>query len=165
MTRPVHTSTPAFGTNGTNGTATPHRYNRRAIMAAALLDARSLRRGMGLPWRSALALALRTAWAMARFQVGNLLAAARSAAKPARVPARDLLLTYRDDKGELTARTVRLVRVRRTATGLLAEAHCRLRDAIRCFRVDRVVSLADVASGRVCPDARSYLTGLEGAAA
>jgi hypothetical protein len=52
------------------------------------------------------------------------LAAARSAAKPARIPARDLLLTYRDDKGDLTARTVRHRAVRRAATGLLVEADC-----------------------------------------
>ena len=134
-------------------------------MAAAVADARAMRSGMALTWRSALALALRTAWAIARRSAGNLLAAARSAAKPARIPARDLLLTYRGDKGEATARTVRLIRVRSTAKSLLVEAHCRLRDTLRCFRVDRVVSLADLASGRVCPDPRAYLAGLEGAAA
>ncbi len=75
------------------------------------------------------------------------------------------MLTYRDDKGDLTARTVRLTKVHRAGSGLLVEAHCRLRNAVRCFRADRVVSFADVLSGRVCPDPRAYLAGLEGAAA
>ena len=90
---------------------------------------------------------------------------ARPAAKPARVPARNLLLTYRAEDGELTARTVRLTKVRRAGSGLLVEAHCRLRNAVRCFRADHVVALADLASGRVCPDPRAYFAGLEGAAA
>ena len=101
---------------------------------------------------------------MARRKAENLLAAARAAARPARIPARDLL-TYRDDKGELSARTVRLRAVRRANAGLLVEAHCRLCNAVRCFRADHVVSLADVLSGRVCPDPRVYLAGLEGASA
>ncbi len=150
MTRPVHT---------------PSRYDSRAIMAEAVQQARAARRSLGLSWTEALGLALRTAWAFAKRQAANLLAAARAASKPARIRARDLLLTYRDDKGEATARTVRIVKVRRAGSGLLVEAHCRLRDALRCFRVDRVVSLADLASGRVCPDPASYLAGLEGAAA
>jgi hypothetical protein len=40
-----------------------------------------------------------------------------------------------------------------------------LRNAVRCFRADRVVALADVLSGRVCPDPCAYLAGLEGVAA
>ena len=143
-------------------------YDRRAIMAAALADARALRSGAfgpALTWREALALALRSAWTAAKRRAENLLAAARSAAKPARIPARDLLLTYRDDKGDLTARTVRLRAVRRAATGLLVEADCCLRGAVRQFRADRVVAPADVLLGRVCPDPRAYLAGLEGAAA
>jgi predicted DNA-binding transcriptional regulator YafY len=75
------------------------------------------------------------------------------------------LLTYRDDKGDLTARTVRHRAVRRAATGLLVEADCCLRGAVRQFRADRVVALVDVLLGRVCPDPRAYLAGLEGAAA
>jgi predicted DNA-binding transcriptional regulator YafY len=137
-------------------------------MAAALADARALRSGAfgpALTWREALALALRSAWTAAKRRAENLLAAARSAAKPARIPARDLLLTYRDDKGDLTARTVRHRAVRRAATGLLVEADCCLRGAVRQFRADRVVALADVLLGRVCPDPRAYLAGLEGAAA
>ena len=98
---------------------------------------------------------------MAHRRAENQLAAARSATKP----ARDLLLTYQDDKDEMTARTVRLVKVRGANTGLPVEAHCRLRNAVRCFRADRVVSLADVRSGRVCPDPRVYLAGLEGVSA
>ena len=140
------------------------RYDRRAIMAEAISQARALRFAMALSWREALALALRTAWAMAKRKAENLLAAARSAAKPARIPARDLLLTYRDDKGETTARTGSLLKVRRSGSSLLVEAHCRLRNAVRCFRADRVLALADLASGRVCPDPRAYLAGLEGAA-
>ena len=143
-------------------------YDRRAIRAAALADARALRSGAfgpALTWREALALALRSAWTAAKRRAENLLAAARSAAKPARIPARDLLLTYRDDKGDLTARTVRHRAVRRAATGLLVEADCCLRGAVRQFRADRVVALVDVLLGRVCPDPRAYLAGLEGAAA
>jgi predicted DNA-binding transcriptional regulator YafY len=148
-------------------------YDRRAIRAAALADARALRSGAfgpALTWREALALALRSAWTAAKRRAENLLAAARSAAgtsgatKPARIPARDLLLTYRDDKGDLTARTVRHRAVRRAATGLLVEADCCLRGAVRQFRADRVVALVDVLLGRVCPDPRVYLAGLEGAA-
>ena len=143
-------------------------YDRRAIRAAALADARALRSGAfgpALTWREALALALRSAWTAAKRRAENLLAAARSAAKPARIPARDLLLTYRDDKGDLTARTVRHRAVRRAATGLLVEADCCLRGAVRQFRADRVVALVDVLLGRVCPDPRACLAGLEGAAA
>ena len=140
-------------------------YDRRSIMADAIAQARTARATLGLSWRECLAVALRTAWAVARHKAENLLAAARSAAKPARIPARDLLLTYRDDKGDLTARTVRLRAVRRGGSGLLVEAHCKLRNAVRCFRADRVVALADVLSGRVCPDPRAYLAGLEGVAA
>ena len=143
-------------------------YDRRAIMAAALADARALRSGAfgpALTWREALALALRSAWTAAKRRAENLLAAARSAAKPARIPARDLLLTYRDDKGDLTTRSVRHRAVRRAATGLLVEADCCLRGAVRQFRADRVVALVDVLLGRVCPDPRAYLAGLEGAAA
>ena len=140
------------------------RYDRRAIMAEAIVQARTARAALGLSWTAALAITLRTAWAAAKRRAQNLLAAARSAAKPARIPARDLLLTYRDDKGAETARTVRLVKVRRAGSGLLVEAHCRLRDALRCFRADRVVALADLGSGRVCADPRAYLAGLEGAA-
>ena len=153
MATPIHTTTT---------------YDRRAIMAAALADARALRSGAfgpALTWREALALALRSAWTAAKRRAENLLAAARSAAKPARIPARDLLLTYRDDKGDLTARTVRHRAVRRAATGLLVEADCCLRGAVRQFRADRVVALVDVLLGRVCPDPRAYLAGLEGAAA
>jgi predicted DNA-binding transcriptional regulator YafY len=120
-------------------------------MADAIAQARTARASLAITWTEALALALRAAWAMARRRAENLLAAARAAAKPARIPARDLLLTYRDDKGELTARTVLLTKVRRAGSGLLVEAHCRLRNAVRCFRADRVVALADVLSG-VCPD-------------
>ena len=134
-------------------------------MADAIAQARTARASLGLTWTEALAIALRTAWAMARREAENLLAAARAAAKTARIPARDLLLTYRADDGELSARTVRLRAVRRAGSGLLVEAHCRLRNAVRCFRADRVVSLADVLSGRVCPDPRAWLAGLEGAAA
>jgi predicted DNA-binding transcriptional regulator YafY len=45
--------------------------------------------------------------------------------------------------------------VRRAKSSLVVEAHCRLRNAVRCFHADRVVSLADVLSGRVCPDLRA----------
>ena len=83
-------------------------YDRRAIMADAIAQARAMRTGMALSWREALSLALRTAWAMARRRPENLLAVARSASKPARIPARNLLLTYRHEDGETTARTVRL---------------------------------------------------------
>jgi hypothetical protein len=89
----------------------------------------------------------------------------QTAVKPPRIPNRDLVLTYQDDKGEMTARTVRLVKVRRAGSGLLVEAHCRLRNSVRCFRADRVLALADVRSGRVCPDPRVYLAGLEGVSA
>ena len=144
--------------------ATASRYDRRAIMADAMPQAHAARAALGLSWTAALAITLRTAWAVAKRRAENLLAAARSVAKPARIPGRDLLLTYRDDKGAETARTVRLVKVRRAGSGLLVEAHCRLRNAVRCFRADRVVALADLGSGRVCPDPRAYLAGLEGVA-
>src|SRR5918997_1742507 len=137
-------------------------YGRRTIMADAIAQARTARTSPSLTWTEALALALRTAWTVAKRRAENLLAAARSAAKPARIPARDLLLTYRDDKGEIIARTVRLTKVRRAGPGLLVEAHCRLRNAVRCFRADRVLALADFASGRVCPDPRAWLAGLDG---
>jgi predicted DNA-binding transcriptional regulator YafY len=140
-------------------------YDHRAIMADAIVQARTARASLGLTWTGALAIALRTAWTAARRKAENLLAAARSAAKQARIPNRDLLLTYRDEKGELSARHVRITAVRRSSAEILVEAHCRLRGAPRCFRADRVVALADLASGRVCPDPRSYLAGLEGAAA
>ena len=138
----------------------------RAVMADANAQARIARAYLGLTWTEALALTLRTAWAMARRKAENLLAAARSAAKPPRIPARDLLLTYRDDKGEMTVGAVRLRAVRRSGSGsgLLVEAQCRLRNAVRCFRADPVLALADVRSGRLCPDLRSYLAGLEGVA-
>ncbi len=55
-------------------------YDRRAIMAAALADARALRSTMPLSWREALALALRSAWTAAKRRAENLLAAARIAA-------------------------------------------------------------------------------------
>src|SRR5918997_1451776 len=139
-------------------------YGRRTIMADAIAQARTARTSPSLTWTEALAVALRTAWTVAKRKAENLLAAARSAAKPARIPARDLLLTYCDNKGELTARTVRLTKVSRSGSGLLVEAHCRLRNAVRCFRADRVVALADVRSGRVCPDPAAYLAGLEAAA-
>jgi hypothetical protein len=87
---------------------------------------------------------------------------APTAAKPARVPDRDLLLTYRDETNEDTVRRVRIHRVRRVPDGLVVEAHCRLRDAPRRFRVDRVTALADLGTGRVCPDPLAFLVGLEG---
>ena len=146
-------------------TASRTTYDRCAIMADTIAQARTARASLGLTWTEALAVALRTAWTVAKRRAENLLAAARAGAKPARIPARDLLLTYRDDKGELTARSVCLRAVRRANSGLLVEAHCRLRNPVRCFRADRVVALADVRSGRVCPDPRAYFAGLEGAAA
>ena len=54
-----------------------------------------------------------------------------------------------------------LVRIVRVRHGLVVEAHCRLPDAQRRFRVDRVTALTDLASGRVCPDPCAYLAGLE----
>jgi hypothetical protein len=72
--------------------SSPSHYDRRAIMADAIAQARTARASLAITWTEALALALRAAWAMARRRAENLLAAARAAAKPARIPARDLLL-------------------------------------------------------------------------
>jgi hypothetical protein len=56
-------------------TATRTTYDRRAIMADAIAQARTARASLALTWTEALGIALHTAWAMARRRADNLLAA------------------------------------------------------------------------------------------
>lgn len=69
-----------------------------------------------------------------------------------------LILTYRGSKGDPSVRLVTCQRLDQAGGQLYLWAYCHTRSAIRQFRADRIVELADADSGEVFGEPVSYLT-------
>lgn len=77
------------------------------------------------------------------------------------LPAKATLrLDYVDGAGRRTERTVNVRQFGSTGSTTLLIGHCRLRNATRTFRTDRIKSCIDEETGEVVGDVRAYLMGL-----
>jgi hypothetical protein len=68
-----------------------------------------------------------------------------------------LRIKYEDGNGKKTERTVDIRQLGTTGYGHLLIGHCRMRDATRTFRVDRIQECVDLETGELVTDVYSYL--------
>ena len=71
-----------------------------------------------------------------------------------------LEIRYRDADGNRTSRVVDVRRFDNTLYGGVMIGHCRLRDASRTFRFDRVVRCVDLDTGEIVSDVKDFLNAL-----
>jgi hypothetical protein len=67
-------------------------------------------------------------------------------------------LQYEDGGGAVSERVVTVYRVDRRIGGWFVYGHCHLRDALRCFNVDRIAEGFDVTTGEVFSNALEFFS-------
>jgi len=67
-------------------------------------------------------------------------------------------LRYEDSGGALSERVVTIYRIERRVRGWYVQAHCHLRNALRCFSVDRIAEGFDVTTGEVFSNALEFFS-------
>jgi hypothetical protein len=70
-----------------------------------------------------------------------------------------LRLSYTDANGSFSERTVEVSQFGEFESGILLIGHCRLRNATRTFRVDRIQACVDEETGEIVEDVAQYLRG------